>query len=219
MTMCYQHTPPGFKPMEKGPRLRSWEGDSPYFKNRPLRGPRGGDVLRLLRHPVVPNNIPRLNRITIHAFIKAALSRGSPPLHTAGLLVQSITNQRAVIHKAKTGVSQWSLVPGKPVSMTVDLRGEDMWHFMSKLITIVLPRIKDWRGIRATSGDSSGNLMFGMGPETVALFPEVETNYDSYPTKMIPGMHITMHTTATTDKDARMLLQQMGVPFWGKIVD
>lgn len=70
--------------------------------------------------------------------------------------------------------------------MTVDLKGEDMYHFLGKLITVVLPRIKDWRGVRATTGDSSGNLSFGLEPDTVALFPEIEVNYDAYPPKMIP---------------------------------
>ena len=186
MTMCYQHTPPGFRPFEKGPRLRTWQGDSPYFKNRPVRGPRGGDVLRLLRKPIHFTNIPFVHRVTLHAYIKQATRGGSPPIHAAGLLLQSLTNKRVEIHKSKTSVQQWSLVTGKPISMTVDLTGEDMWHFLSKLITIVLPRIKDWRGIRATTGDSSGNLTFGMEPETVAQFPEVETNYDAYPSKMIP---------------------------------
>lgn len=186
MTMCYQHTPPGFRPIEKGPRLREWEGENPYFKNRPLRGPRGGDVLRLLRKPITFRNIPHIQRVTVHAMIKAATKGGSPPIHVGGLLLQSITNKRVTVHKAKKSVSQWSLVVGKPISLTVDLDGEDMYHFLGKLITVVLPRIKDWRGVRATTGDSSGNLSFGLEPETVAMFPEVETNYDAYPPKMIP---------------------------------
>ena len=70
--------------------------------------------------------------------------------------------------------------------MTVELKGEDMYHFLGKLINIVLPRIKDWNGVRATTGDSSGNLTFGLNPEVVAGFPEIEINYDAYPTKMIP---------------------------------
>lgn len=186
MTMCYQHTPPGFRSLDKGPRLRPWVGDSPYFRNRPLRGPRGGDVLRLLRKPILFNNIPYVKRVTLHAMIKEAASKGSPPLHVAGLLLQSITNKRVTVHRAKKSVSQWHLIAGKPISLTVDLEGEDMYHFLGKLITVVLPRIKDWRGVRATTGDSSGNLTFGLEPETVAAFPEVETNYDAYPPKMIP---------------------------------
>ena len=72
------------------------------------------------------------------------------------------------------------------MSVTADLKGEEMYHFLGKLITVVLPRIKDWRGVRATTGDSSGNLSFGLEPDAVAMFPEIEVNYDAYPPKMIP---------------------------------
>lgn len=219
MTLCYQHVPPGFRAPTKGPRLRPWEGDSPYFKNRSLRGPRGGDVLRLLRKPITFRNIPQLQRVTLHSFIQEATRSGSAALHVAGLLLQQITNKRVQIHNSKTSENKWRLIAGKPISMTVNLKGEDMYHFLSKLVTIVLPRIKDWRGVRATTGDSSGNLSFGLEPDTVAMFPEVEVNYDAYPPRMIPGMHVTIHTTASCDKDARLLLQQVGIPFYGKIVD
>ena len=182
MTLCYQHTPPGFQAVEKGPRLRPWVGDSPYYANRQLRGPRGGDVLRLLRKPITFRTIPQVTRVTVHAHTKG----GAQPLHVAGLLVQSITNKRVETHQARKSVTQWAVIRGKYVSATADLRGEDMQHFLGKLITVVLPRIKDWRGVRATTGDSSGNLSFGLEPDTVAMFPEIEINYDAYPPKMIP---------------------------------
>ncbi|KIW20600.1 hypothetical protein PV08_01175 [Exophiala spinifera] len=219
MTMCYQHTPPGFRALEKGPRLRPWIGDSPYFANRHLRGPRGGDVLRLLRKPITFRNVPMVERVTVHAYVKEALKRGSSHLHVAGMVMQAITNHRAEIHRSRTNEATWGVIKGKPCSMTVDLKGEDMYHFLGKLIDVVLPRIKDWNGVRATTGDNSGNLSFGLNPEVVAGFPEIEVNYDAYPGKMIPGLHITIHTTATCDKDARLLLQQLGIPFYGKIVD
>ncbi|RVX68301.1 hypothetical protein B0A52_07304 [Exophiala mesophila] len=219
MTMCYQHTPPGFRPLEKAPRLRPWVGESPYFANRMLRGPRGGDVLRLLRKPITFRNVPQVERITLHSFVNQAVKGGSAPLHVAGMVLQAISNQRVVTHKSKHGEANWGLVKGRTVSMTVDLKGENMYHFLGKLINIALPRIKDWNGVRATTGDGSGNLMFGIEPEVVAMFPEMEVNYDAYPPKMIPGMHITIHTTATCDKDARLLLQQLGIPFWGKVVN
>lgn len=186
MTMCYQHTPPGFRAMEKGPRLRTWEGDSPYFKNRSLRGPRGGDVLRLLRKPITFRNIPMIERITVHSFIQGALKNGSGYLHVAGMILQAITNQRVDLHKAKMSETKFSLIRGRTVSMTCDLKGENMYHFLGKLINIVLPRIKDWNGVRATTGDGSGNLMFGFEPEVVSNFPEIEGNYDPYPPKLIP---------------------------------
>ncbi|EXJ62606.1 hypothetical protein A1O7_03044 [Cladophialophora yegresii CBS 114405] len=219
MTMCYQHTPPGFRPTEKAPRLRSWEGDNPYFTNRQLRGPRGGDVLRLLRKPITFRNVPMVERVTVHAYCKGALKGGSGYLHVAGMILQAITNYRVEIHRARNNEQTWGLIKGRPVSMTVDLKGEDMYHFLGKLINVVLPRIKDWNGVRATTGDNSGNLSFGLNPDVVAGFPEIEINYDAYPTKMIPGLYITVHTTANQDKDARLLLQQLGIPFYGKIVD
>jgi large subunit ribosomal protein L5 len=178
-----------------------------------------------------------VERITVHAYCKEALRGGSQYLHVAGMVLQAITNHRVETHRARTNEAAWNIIKGKTVSMTVDLKGEDMYHFLGKLITVVLPRIKDWNGVRATTGDNSGNLSFGLQPETVATFPEIEVNYDSYPGKMIPvrdllapfihmfadfssqGLYITVHTTATCDKDARLLLQQIGIPFYGKIVD
>ena len=186
MTMCYQHTPPGFRPSEKGPRLRPWIGESPYFANRQLRGPRGGDVLRLLRKPITFRNIPWVERITVHSYVRGAAKGDSSYIHVAGMLLQAITNQRAITHKARNGEAGWGVVKGRTVSVTSELKGEDMYHFLGKLINIVLPRIKDWNGVRATTGDNSGNLSFGLEPEMVSGFPEIEGNYDAYPGKMIP---------------------------------
>jgi len=179
MTLCYQHTPPGFRPLDKGPRLRPWSGDSPYFANRQLRGPRGGDVLRLLRKPITFRNVPMIERVTVHAYCKGAVHTGSSYIHVAGMVVQAITNSRVTTHKSKTGEAGFGLVKGKTVSMTADLKGEDMYHFLGKLINVVMPRIKDWHGVRATTGDGSGNLSFGLEPEVVGGFPEIEVNYDS----------------------------------------
>lgn len=181
MTLCYQHNPPGFRPPAKGPRLRPWVGDNPYFAHRVLRGPRGGDVLRLLRKPITFRNLPMLERVTVHTFVKEAVrTKSSAPVHVAGMALQAITNARVTTHEAKHNVASWGLTKGRTVAATVNLKGEDMYHFINKLITVVMPRIKDWRGVRATTGDSSGNLSFGFEPEIVGAFPEIEVNYDSY---------------------------------------
>ncbi|PIG83632.1 mitochondrial 54S ribosomal protein YmL7/YmL5 [Aspergillus arachidicola] len=201
-------------------RVPSLFPDSPYHKNRPLRGPRGGDVLRLLRKPINFNNVPQLERITIHSYVKQAAQENSSWLHVAGMAVQAISNARVETFKSKTSVATWSIAPGRDtVAVKAELRGEDMLHFFGKLVDVVMPRIKDWEGVKGTSGDSSGNITFGLEPENVALFPEIEVNYDMYPPKMIPGCHITIHTSAKTDKDARLLLSAMGIPFYGKMVD
>ncbi|KAJ5906544.1 uncharacterized protein N7473_003460 [Penicillium subrubescens] len=219
LTLCYVHTPPGFNAPIKAPRLREWDDSSPYHKNRPLRGPRGGDVLRLLRKPIKFNNIPEVERITIHSYVKGAAQENSGWLHVAGMAVQAVSNVRVETFKSKASVATWSIAPGRDtVAVKAEMHGETMYHFLGKLIDVVLPRIKDWPGVKGSSGDSSGNITFGLEPEHVALFPEIEVNYDMYPPKMIPGCHITLHTTAKSDKDARLLLSAMGIPFYGKIV-
>ncbi|OJI99001.1 hypothetical protein ASPVEDRAFT_38478 [Aspergillus versicolor CBS 583.65] len=220
MTLCYVHNPPGFKPPPKAPRLRSWDDSSPYHKNRTLRGPRGGDVLRLLRKPITFNNVPKLERITIHTYVKEAAKEHSGWLHVAGMALQAISNVKVQTYKSRTSLAKWYISPGRDsVAAKAELHGENMEHFFGKLVDILMPRLKDWPGVKGTSGDSSGNITFGLEPEQVALFPEIEVNYDMYPPKMIPGCHITFHTSANTDKDARLLLSAMGVPFYGKLVD
>lgn len=173
------HNPPGFKPPPKAPRLREWDDSSPYHKNRPLRGPRGGDVLRLLRKPITFQNIPEIERITIHSYVKDAAGGNSSWLHVAGIAVQAISNVRVETFRSKSSVAGWSLVPGRDaVAVKAELQGETMYHFLSKLVDVVLPRIKDWPGVKGSSGDSSGNITFGLDPEYVAMFPEIEVNYD-----------------------------------------
>ncbi|KAL1968986.1 hypothetical protein VTN77DRAFT_820 [Rasamsonia byssochlamydoides] len=220
LTLCYVHRPPGFEEPPRPPRLRPWDGSSPYHKNRPLRGPRGGDVLRLLRKPITFRNIPKLERITIHSYVKQAATEGSHWLHVAGMAVQAISNVRVQTFKSKSSVAPWGIAPGRDtVAVKAELRGEDMLHFVGKLVDVVMPKIKEWKGIKGSSGDSSGNITFGLDPEAVAMFPEIEVNYDMYPSGMIPGCHITLHTSATTDKDARLLLSALGIPFYGKFVN
>ena len=177
MTATYMHFPPGFVPHAKGERLRSWVGDNPYFKNRPLRGPRGSEVLRLLRKPITWQNVPRVSRITVHSMVKEAKT-SSAPLHVAGMILQSITNVRASARATRKSVAGFGVRQGQYLSVVCDLRGEDAQHFLSKLVDVVMPKIKDFRGMRGSSGDGSGNLAMGLSGEEVGLFPEVEVNYD-----------------------------------------
>lgn len=86
-------------------------------------------------------------------------------------------------------MQNWGVRQGKFVSLTSELAGEDMYHFLSKLVDVVMPRIRDWKGINGSSGDDNGNISFGITSDIVALFPEIEVNYDSYPPKMLPGAH------------------------------
>ena len=103
----------------------------------------------------------------------------SAHLHVAGMVLQAITNVRAIAHKARHNVVGWGLREGKYVSVTADVEREDTFHFLAKLVDVVLPKIKEWKGVSGTTGDSSGNISFGLTPDQVALFPEVEVNYDA----------------------------------------
>jgi large subunit ribosomal protein L5 len=118
--------------------------------------------------------------ITVHTYVREVIRQGSAPLHVAGMVLQAITNVRVQTHKSRAAESTWGVVPGKyTIAATAFLKGEDMYHFLGKLVNVVLPRIKDWQGVQATTGDGSGNLSFGLDPEVVGGFPEIEINYDS----------------------------------------
>ncbi|KAK7531330.1 mitochondrial 54S ribosomal protein uL5m [Phyllosticta citribraziliensis] len=211
MALAYQHVPPGFEKPARGPRLRPWEGESPYLKNRPLKGPRGGSALRLLRKPINFRYIPKLEKISVHAMVPEAQSE-SAYLHVGGMVMQAITGKKPDTRKARKSVMQWGLRKGRWVSLAVDLTGEDMYHFLSKTLDLVLPKIRDFPGFSNTTGDGSGNISFGFGPNVTAMFPEVEINYDMYPAKMIPGLHIHLNTTARTDREGKILAGALGVP-------
>jgi len=126
-------------------------------------------------------------------------SGDSAYLHVMGMAIQAITNVRVTAHASRTNVQQWGLKKGKFASVTADLYGEDMYHFLAKVVDLVMPRIKDWRGVKGSSGDGTGNLSFGFDAEVVSLFPEIEVNYDMYvfqPVKTglgfanyVPGTH------------------------------
>ncbi|KAH7122429.1 ribosomal protein L5 domain-containing protein [Dendryphion nanum] len=179
LTLTYQHFPPGYRAPVKTSRLREWTGDSPYFKNRPLRPPRGkGEELRLLTAPRTFRNIPGITKVVVHAFVPEA-QENSANLHVAGMVLQAITNVRAEPHKARHNVIAWGLRQDRYVALTAEIEREDAYHFISKLIDVVLPKIKEWRGVPGSSGDGAGNISFGLKPDQVSLFPEVEVNYDA----------------------------------------
>lgn len=180
MTLGYTHQPPGTVLPVKAPRLREWDDSSPYHKGRPKRGPRGGDVLRLIEHDLTFRNIPKIEAVTVHAFVKGVLN-DSAYLHAAGLLLQSVTGVRPVVHKTRKANARFRIRVRLPVALTSEMRGEEAWSFVDKCVNLVFPQIKDWPGVEGTSGDGSGNITFGFRPNDVALFPEVAVNYDSKP--------------------------------------
>lgn len=140
-------------------------------------------MLRLIEKDINFRNIPKIEGVTVHSMIKGAIDDSSH-LHVAGMVLQSVTGVRPLVHRAKHSVAQFGIRETMPISLTCTMRGNQAWEFVDKCINIVFPRLKDWEGVKGTTGDSSGNLSFGFSREGAILFPEVEINYDV----SIPGM-------------------------------
>jgi large subunit ribosomal protein L5 len=180
LALTYTHIPPGTPPSvsQKG-TLRQWDGSSPYHKNRPARGPRGGGSsrLNLLERDINCNNIPEIEGVSIAAY--APLSgENKEYLQVARAVVQAITGVFPEAIKVKTHVVQWRIKKGDFAGAKAHLSGDAAYEFLDKLITLVLPKVKDWPGMMWTSGDGNGNMSMGMKPEWMAFFPELEFNYD-----------------------------------------
>lgn len=179
LALTYQHTPPGtVAPVSNKGELREWDGSSPYHKNRPRRGPRGGGSSRLglLERDISFNNIPDIKAVTISAFAPKA-SENKEYLQVARSALQSITGVFPETTTMKKHVVQWRVRKGDKNGAKATLTGGAAYEFVDKLVTLVLPKIKDWPGIKASSGDSSGNIAFGIEPEWMSYFPEIENNF------------------------------------------
>jgi large subunit ribosomal protein L5 len=219
LTLAYKHTPPGtVEPESMKGHLRQWDGSSPYHKNRPARGPRGGGSSRLglIERDIEWHRIPEISAVSIHSFTPAA-GQNKEYLQVNRAVLQAITGEFPEVTTVKTGVVQWGVRKGDKTGSKVTIRGGAAYEFVDKLVTLVLPKIKDWPGIQATTGDGSGNLAFGMKPEWMSYFPELEFNYDMYPARLVPGCDIYIHTTGTSDRQGRLLLEALGFPFYGKM--
>lgn len=98
--------------------------------------------------------------------------------------LQAITGARTEITRVRKGVAQFGIMKGAPSGCKVTLWADQAHEFMDKMVHVVFPRIKEWKGVRWNTGDESGNVGWGFKPEETALFPEIETNYDAYPPKV-----------------------------------
>jgi large subunit ribosomal protein L5 len=118
-----------------------------------------------------------------------------------------IAGQRAVVTRAKKSIAAFKLREGMPVGCRVSLRGDRMWAFLEKLLTIALPRVRDFRGVPDRGFDGRGNYTLGIKEHTI--FPEIEIDR----IEKAVGMNISVITTAQTDKEGKMLLKLLGMPF------
>ena len=150
--------------------------------------------------------IPRLEKIVVNMGIGDAVSN-SKVLDDAVAEMQAITGQKPVVTKAKKSIASFKLREGMPIGCKVTLRGERMYEFLDKLISISLPRVRDFHGINENAFDGRGNYTLGVKEQLI--FPEI--NFDNI--KKIRGMDIVIVTTANTDEEGRALLSLLGMPF------
>ena len=152
--------------------------------------------------------VPKLEKIVINMGLGEAI-QNIKALDAAAADIMLIAGQKPVITKAKRSIASFKLRSGMPIGCTVTLRRERMFEFMQKLVTIVLPRVRDFKGISPKSFDGRGNYTIGLREQII--FPEID--YDKV--DKVRGMNITIATSAKSDEEAYELLKLMGMPFRG----
>jgi large subunit ribosomal protein L5 len=150
--------------------------------------------------------VPRLEKIVINMGVGEA-TQDKKRVETAAAEMQQIAGQRPVITKAKKSIAQFKLREGMPIGCKVTLRRDRMFEFLDRLVTIALPRVRDFRGLNPKSFDGRGN--YALGHKEQIIFPEI--NYDQI--DKVRGMDVIITTTAKTDEEARELLRLFNFPF------
>jgi len=150
--------------------------------------------------------VPKLEKIVINMGVGEA-TQDKKRVETAAAEMQQISGQKPVITKAKKSIAQFKLREGMPIGCKVTLRRDRMFEFLDRLVTIALPRVRDFRGLNPKSFDGRGN--YAMGLKEQIIFPEI--NYDQI--DKVRGMDVIITTTAKTDEEARELLRLFNFPF------
>src|SRR3954462_3609698 len=150
--------------------------------------------------------IPGLVKIVVNMGVGEA-ARDAKLMDGAVRDLTAITGQKPLVQKARVSIAQFKLREGMPIGAKVTLRGDRMWEFLDRLLSIALPRIRDFRGLSPTQFDGRGNYTFGLTEQS--MFHEIDPDTIDRPR----GMDITVVTTATTDEEGRALLRRLGFPF------
>jgi large subunit ribosomal protein L5 len=153
-----------------------------------------------------PMAIPRLEKIVINMGMGEAIANAKI-LDTAADEIKSITGQKPVVTKAKKSIASFKLRQGMPIGVMVTLRGDRMYEFMDRLVSVALPRVRDFRGVSPKAFDGRGNYTIGVREQLI--FPEIDFNK----VDKLRGMNISIVTTAKNDELARALLKALGMPF------
>jgi large subunit ribosomal protein L5 len=150
--------------------------------------------------------VPKIQKIVLNVGLGEAI-QNIKLLEAAQKELAAITGQKAVVCKAKKSIATFKLRQGMPIGCKVTLRGASMYEFLDRLISIALPRIRDFRGISGKSFDGRGNYALGLREQFI--FPEID--YDKV--EMVHGLDVIICTSAKTDKESKALLRHFGIPF------
>ncbi|WP_461210863.1 50S ribosomal protein L5 [Desulfocurvus sp. DL9XJH121] len=153
-----------------------------------------------------PMEMPKVKSVSLNIGLGEA-STNNKLIEDAVEELTAIAGQRAVVTRARKSIANFKLREGLPVGCRVTLRGDGMWDFLDKLMNFALPRVRDFRGIPDRGFDGRGNFTMGIREHTI--FPEV--NMDRV--ERVKGMNVTIVTTARTDKEGKVLLDMLGMPF------
>lgn len=153
-----------------------------------------------------PMQVPRVSKVTVNMGVGDA-KQDAKVLEDAMNELAVITGQKPKLNRARKSIAGFKLRQGMPVGCSVTIRGMRMYEFLDRLISIALPRIRDFRGIRRKSFDGQGNMSLGIREQTI--FPEID--YDSV--TQTRGLDVTITTTARNDKEGLALMEKMGMPF------
>jgi large subunit ribosomal protein L5 len=153
-----------------------------------------------------PNQVPRLQKIVVNMGLGAAVANPKI-IDTAVEELKAIAGQKPVVTRSKKAIANFKLRAGLPIGAMVTLRRSRMWEFLDRLVSVALPRMRDFKGISRKAFDGKGNYTLGLKEQII--FPEID--YDRI--DAIKGLNVSFVTTARTDEEGRALLTQLGMPF------
>lgn len=165
------------------------------------------DMIRKFQY-ANPYSIPKVDKIIVNMGVKeGAVDKKQilPPM----LIAELVTGQKSVITKARKSVANFKIRKGFPIGVKVTLRGDLMYNFLYRLVTVVLPRVRDFKGVSHKNINNTGNFSFGI--RDLLVFPEIEMEYDKL--SRIYGAHITIVTNARTKNETEALLSAFQIPF------
>jgi len=151
-------------------------------------------------------NIPRLEKIVVNS-CQGEATQNIKAIETSAAEIELITGQKSVLKRARKSIAAFKLRAGMPIGVAVTLRRERMYEFLDKLVSVALPRMRDFRGISKNSFDGRGNYSLGIRDQII--FPEIEADK----VEKARGLSVTIVTSAQTDGDSRELLTLLGMPF------